>query len=688
MKYPFFPRWTVEVFLGLALAFPWWAHAQTPLSPNPNSGFIDVYGAVYSDGFVNNGEIRNHGSLQSYNYFNNVGTVSNQSNGQLDIYGSFSNANGSALHNYSNGQIRNHGALTIDSLSETISYGQLKNTGTFLNGGYLQNFGGLSNEGIGTMTNHGVLKTSGVLVNDGRNFENFGSLQFAGGEFRNLTDAVNKGQMFSDGFSKFENLGRFDNQSYLFTDYNATINNSGNLINNGQIQSWGTTNNRAVFTNQAGTVENHGVFLNGSYGSTDRLDNFDRFQNYGTLTNQTTLNNWSRLENFGNLENDSELNNQGILTNGGTLLNFGNLSNGVAGSSGQLINRGTIDNRNRITNDVTGTLTNEGLIKNSGSGIMENRGLLDNRGDIRSDGNSLISNLGTLKNYRLILIGENGSSSTLENRGTLDNLGILSNAGSGAIVNYGTLNNGPYSLTGTPVRLENFGTLYNFGNLNNFSSMESYGSVKNSASFANYGTLSGFGGWYEQAAGTTLNHGSMSQEMFAISGGELRGSGTLNGTVRLGSGVQVKAESFSDSTGTMTVNGDLYSQADYLFELGGTAIGDFDQFQVNGNVFFWGGKFSFSFVDGYLAQAGDAWQFMRAGSFTDWSLVTWDVTGLADGLTYEYGFTDNYAYLKLSSVSITPVPEPTSYAMLLAGLGLVGTVVRHRRARAVGSLIL
>jgi hypothetical protein len=30
-------------------------------------------------------------------------------------------------------------------------------------------------------------------------------------------------------------------------------------------------------------------------------------------------------------------------------------------------------------------------------------------------------------------------------------------------------------------------------------------------------------------------------------------------------------------------------------------------------------------------------------------------------------------------VSVTAVPEPGTYAMLLAGLGLIGTMVRRRR---------
>ena len=166
---------------------------------------------------------------------------------------------------------------------------------------------------------------------------------------------------------------------------------------------------------------------------------------------------------------------------------------------------------------------------------------------------------------------------------------------------------------------------------------------------------------------------------FAIAGGEVRGSGTFIGEVMLGSGVQVNAEGFSDSTGTLTVNGDLHSQANYFFELGGTGSGEFDLFQLNGNAFFNGGSFTFSFVDGYLGHAGDTWQFMRASSFTGWNSIAWTVTGLGGGLNYEYGFTDNYAYLRLNSANVAPVPEPETYAMMLAGLGLLAFVARRRK---------
>ena len=46
-----------------------------------------------------------------------------------------------------------------------------------------------------------------------------------------------------------------------------------------------------------------------------------------------------------------------------------------------------------------------------------------------------------------------------------------------------------------------------------------------------------------------------------------------------------------------------------------------------------------------------------------------------------FGTTSGFAAYSISSAAVaTPVPEPETYAMLLAGLGIVGFVARRRRA--------
>jgi hypothetical protein len=51
------------------------------------------------------------------------------------------------------------------------------------------------------------------------------------------------------------------------------------------------------------------------------------------------------------------------------------------------------------------------------------------------------------------------------------------------------------------------------------------------------------------------------------------------------------------------------------------------------------------------------------------------------GLTFAAGGTSDGLGGSLDNVSITAVPEPETYAMLLAGMGLMGTIARRRKAK-------
>ncbi|WP_374049964.1 FxDxF family PEP-CTERM protein [Nitrosomonas sp. sh817] len=47
----------------------------------------------------------------------------------------------------------------------------------------------------------------------------------------------------------------------------------------------------------------------------------------------------------------------------------------------------------------------------------------------------------------------------------------------------------------------------------------------------------------------------------------------------------------------------------------------------------------------------------------------------------QFGFYNNsQSNVRYAGFEVTPVPEPETYAMLLAGLGLVGFMARRRKA--------
>ncbi|WP_380872793.1 hypothetical protein ACFB49_37030 [Sphingomonas sp. DBB INV C78] len=64
-------------------------------------------------------------------------------------------------------------------------------------------------------------------------------------------------------------------------------------------------------------------------------------------------------------------------------------------------------------------------------------------------------------------------------------------------------------------------------------------------------------------------------------------------------------------------------------------------------------------------------------------LVTFDISGVDSGLLAKLVFTSGQNAFEFDNVAITsaPVPEPATWAMMIAGFGMIGAASRTRRAR-------
>lgn len=84
---------------------------------------------------------------------------------------------------------------------------------------------------------------------------------------------------------------------------------------------------------------------------------------------------------------------------------------------------------------------------------------------------------------------------------------------------------------------------------------------------------------------------------------------------------------------------------------------------------------------------------IQIASFTPtitWSNATASVLNVGAGThtlaflgTNPTGARDTSAFIDRVAMNVTPVPEPETYAMLLAGLGLMGAIARRRKASQV-----
>jgi hypothetical protein len=62
--------------------------------------------------------------------------------------------------------------------------------------------------------------------------------------------------------------------------------------------------------------------------------------------------------------------------------------------------------------------------------------------------------------------------------------------------------------------------------------------------------------------------------------------------------------------------------------------------------------------------------------------AAWDLNFLRAGGLGAQSFTNAFIDVKVKEIVITPVPEPSTYAMMFAGLGVVGFIARRRKQRA------
>lgn len=134
-----------------------------------------------------------------------------------------------------------------------------------------------------------------------------------------------------------------------------------------------------------------------------------------------------------------------------------------------------------------------------------------------------------------------------------------------------------------------------------------------------------------------------------------------------GNGSYVDLDGSTGSSGVLRNFVDLIAGTPYSlsFWLAGNQRGDVDDWV---NVHFGG--------------VNQTFQLKSSDPFTQFSLL---FTPSADG-NYSFGFLTTTSNDKvgalLDNVSVTAVPEPETYALMLAGLGLIGFSARRRKTQA------
>ncbi|MEP6605518.1 MAG: PEPxxWA-CTERM sorting domain-containing protein [Nitrosospira sp.] len=127
-----------------------------------------------------------------------------------------------------------------------------------------------------------------------------------------------------------------------------------------------------------------------------------------------------------------------------------------------------------------------------------------------------------------------------------------------------------------------------------------------------------------------------------------------------------------DSVGHLTIHGDLTQAASGVVNIELASLSSFDQLAVTHDVTL-GGTLAVSNL-AYTPVIGDSFVIMTfderiAGS----TFSSVSMKGFGSGVTLEVLYHQHDVTL-----AVTAVPEPESWAMLLAGLGMIGTMGRRR----------
>lgn len=132
------------------------------------------------------------------------------------------------------------------------------------------------------------------------------------------------------------------------------------------------------------------------------------------------------------------------------------------------------------------------------------------------------------------------------------------------------------------------------------------------------------------------------------------------------------------SAGSTHVVGNYVQAANgsLAIELGGTAPGLFDAVNVDGTASL-AGTLDVSFLSGSWGRAGDSFDILSATTLLG-SFDTLQLAALDQGLDWLLSYRLDPVGIDTLNLSVVAVPEPGTYALFLAGLGMLGWVARRR----------
>ncbi|MCV2361997.1 PEP-CTERM sorting domain-containing protein [Paucibacter sp. DJ1R-11] len=575
----------------------------------------------------------------------------------------------------------NGGTLTTGWASNA---GQVNwNTGTVHFLGAVASGSGILGHSVGLGKDMNVLVDAALIIESGDDLSLNGGMVQAGGVRVEGELAVGSFSQLSVGAEGTRNNGALQMTG-------GKISSVGSFVNANYLAGHGVIAGTAGFSNTGLLQLSGGSFELASLGANSNTGNWDMLDARGLVLSG------ANLLNAGNMTlNGGTISGRATLVNGaeGTLSGRGVIATAFQNDGRLLVEGGNLrvapyftNNGQIVLNAATTSLSGAGLLN---LGAVQGQGQvnaqIDNYGSIRAQGSGATLSLARVNNIRsgarigilaadadATLLLKNGMASNFASiqlaGGTLDTNGYaMVNELGASLSGYGTLRSGPLSNKGeiflsggtSALRADIVASAGSKIILSGLSNTTFYGKleVQDGAELrVSEGSVATFAAEVKQRNGSDVNGDGKMFFEGGLSIGNSPGYGYIQGSVTFA----------ASNTYTAEIGGILACTA-LSCATGSPLVNDsFDKLSVGGNLRL-GGKLVLTSWNGFVAQAGQSFDLL------DWGTTSGVFKSIdASGFMLAAGTQLDYSQLYSSgTISVTAVPEPESYLMLLAGLGLL-----------------
>lgn len=526
----------------------------------------------------------------------------------------------------------------------------------------------MAGEGTRSLTHGRTMNTAATTTWSGNTVAGGNRIDFNTGGVINNSGTWNDSNTFSSsvalgggvGGKAFVNSGTYNKLGNSTTEIYAGFYNAGVVnVNAGRLSLLGhgavNSSSSGTFHIESGATLSFGNGLASEGGGLATLDNAT-FTGSGRLLINGEIGGIVDVRMIGSHQHAGQL-----VIDTGTLDNDGSLQVASLDQNG-----GTLSGSGTMT--VTGTATLDGGTQNGAGGISQFNGEVRMIGD----NSRTVAQTRTMNTAATTTWAGNtmagGNSIAIRDGATIHNTGTWNdaNAFDSAIDNLGgtgikTFSNaGTYNKTGDATTT--IESIFSNTGITNVVA----GTIHVATAFTNQGKI-------ETASGATF----LGSHATFVNAGILAGNGTY-ATHANGDIVNRSAIDPGDvnEIGKLSFSGDLDldEATPGVLNIELASLTDFDAIDISGDVTL-GGELAIFSVAGYNPTLGDSFVIATFGGVQVGGLVFDTVTwqGFDPNVAFEVVYnTDNV------TLNVAAVPEPETYAMLLAGLGLVGIAARRR----------